>query len=457
MDHSDPSARPVLVLDFGAQYVQLIARRVRERHAFARIVRHDITPERVRELEPAGLDPLGRAEERLRAGGAALRPRALSTWASRSWGSATACNWPPRSSAAMVQAAAGAGVRPGRVPGPRRRRAALPRRPPRDDRLDEPRRPGPGRRPATSSRWPSPSTCPIAAVQHRSLPFYGLQFHPEVSHTPYGSLILGNFLDRICGNPRNWTMGAFIERSVEQICPPGRSDRPGRLRALGRRRFGGLRGAPGEGPRPAGRLRVRRHRAAPRGRAGGGRRGVRVADRAPSCGSSTPADRFLDGPRRRDRPAGEAAADRPHVHRRLPRRGPLDRRRPVPGPGDALPRRDRERRRARRPGGDDQDPPQRRRPARGARLRADRAAPRPVQGRGPPAGHRAGPARLAGLAAPVPRPGPGRPLPGRGDRRAARGPPPGRRHLPRRAARPPAWTARSPRRSPCSCRCSPSA
>ena len=61
------------------------------------------------------------------------------------------------------------------------------------------------------------ATCPIAAVKHRSLPFFGLQFHPEVSHTPYGSLILGNFLDRICKNPRNWTMGAFIERSIEQI------------------------------------------------------------------------------------------------------------------------------------------------------------------------------------------------------------------------------------------------
>ena len=55
MELIDPASRPVLVLDFGAQYVQLIARRVRERHAFARIVRHDITAERVRELEPAGL------------------------------------------------------------------------------------------------------------------------------------------------------------------------------------------------------------------------------------------------------------------------------------------------------------------------------------------------------------------------------------------------------------------
>ncbi len=43
--------------------------------------------------------------------------------------------------------------------------------------------------------------CPVAAVRHRIVPFYGLQFHPEVAHTPYGTLILGNFLDRICRQP----------------------------------------------------------------------------------------------------------------------------------------------------------------------------------------------------------------------------------------------------------------
>jgi GMP synthase (glutamine-hydrolysing) len=60
-------------------------------------------------------------------------------------------------------------------------------------------------------------SCPVAAVRHRERPIYGLQFHPEVSHTPYGSLILGNFLDRICSNPRAWTMEAFIERSLAEI------------------------------------------------------------------------------------------------------------------------------------------------------------------------------------------------------------------------------------------------
>src|SRR3954469_24344465 len=55
MERLDLVERPVLVLDFGAQYVQLIARRVRERHAFARVVRHDLTPERARELDPLAL------------------------------------------------------------------------------------------------------------------------------------------------------------------------------------------------------------------------------------------------------------------------------------------------------------------------------------------------------------------------------------------------------------------
>ena len=51
----DIAAERVLVLDFGAQYVQLIARRVREQHVYCEIVRHDVTAERVREIAPQGL------------------------------------------------------------------------------------------------------------------------------------------------------------------------------------------------------------------------------------------------------------------------------------------------------------------------------------------------------------------------------------------------------------------
>src|SRR5207249_7347699 len=53
--------------------------------------------------------------------------------------------------------------------------------------------------------------------RHRDRPVFGLQFHPEVAHTPYGPLILGNFLDRICQSPGAWTMDAFLDRAVAEI------------------------------------------------------------------------------------------------------------------------------------------------------------------------------------------------------------------------------------------------
>jgi GMP synthase (glutamine-hydrolysing) len=60
-------------------------------------------------------------------------------------------------------------------------------------------------------------TCPVAAVRHRSRPVYGLQFHPEVSHTPSGSLILRNFLYDVCGCRGLWKMESFLERTVSDL------------------------------------------------------------------------------------------------------------------------------------------------------------------------------------------------------------------------------------------------
>src|SRR5205807_1233246 len=60
-------------------------------------------------------------------------------------------------------------------------------------------------------------TCPVAAVRHRSRPVFGLQFHPEVSHTPYGSRILRNFLYEVCGCQGLWQMQSFIEQTVADV------------------------------------------------------------------------------------------------------------------------------------------------------------------------------------------------------------------------------------------------
>jgi GMP synthase (glutamine-hydrolysing) len=49
-------------------------------------------------------------------------------------------------------------------------------------------------------------TAPFAAVSHANKPWYGIQFHPEVTHTPLGKQLLGNFVLNICSCTANWTM-----------------------------------------------------------------------------------------------------------------------------------------------------------------------------------------------------------------------------------------------------------
>ena len=77
------------------------------------------------------------------------------------------------------------------------------------DRLDEP--PPHFRVTATSAN------APVAGMQHDQKPIYGVLFHPEVAHTPRGGEILHNFLFDICGCVPDWTPGHFIDHEVERI------------------------------------------------------------------------------------------------------------------------------------------------------------------------------------------------------------------------------------------------
>ncbi|HEY0789826.1 MAG TPA: glutamine-hydrolyzing GMP synthase [Chthoniobacterales bacterium] len=58
---------------------------------------------------------------------------------------------------------------------------------------------------------------PFAAIEDRKRKLYGLQFHPEVAHTPLGKEILENFLYKVCGCAGDWTMGSFIEQTCREI------------------------------------------------------------------------------------------------------------------------------------------------------------------------------------------------------------------------------------------------
>jgi GMP synthase (glutamine-hydrolysing) len=211
----NPAERPVLVLDFGAQYVQLIARRVRERHAFARVVRHDVSVARVRELNPLALVLSGGPSSVYDDGAPQCDPALFDLGApvfSICYGMQLMC----RALGGRVEPS------PAREFGRAECQVVAPEDPVFHDV------------PRTTTVWMShgdqvldagpdfvplavTATCPVAAVRHKSRPLYGVQFHPEVGHTPYGALMLGNFLDRVCGNPRAWTMDRFIERSVEEV------------------------------------------------------------------------------------------------------------------------------------------------------------------------------------------------------------------------------------------------
>lgn len=75
----------------------------------------------------------------------------------------------------------------------------------------------------------------IAAVQHQSNPFYGVQFHPEVVHTEYGNQILQNFVRDICGVEGGWTTESFIQSTIKKSV---KSRKPPRIMCtFGRGRF----------------------------------------------------------------------------------------------------------------------------------------------------------------------------------------------------------------------------
>src|SRR5919202_3337232 len=63
----------------------------------------------------------------------------------------------------------------------------------------------------------SSTESPVAALEDVERGLYGIQFHPEVVHTPYGQRILTTFLENICGCPRRWSPASIIDEQVEAI------------------------------------------------------------------------------------------------------------------------------------------------------------------------------------------------------------------------------------------------
>ena len=211
------AAERVLVLDFGSQYAQLIARRVREQRVYGEIVRHDITANRVRELAPKGLILSG-GPASVYAKGAPQCDPAIFDLGIPVLGICYGMQLMCQALGGRVQS------HPVREYG--RARCTILENKEANDLFA-----GVGRE---TEVWMShgdqvdtvpnefvplacTESCQFAAVKHRGRPMYGLQFHPEVTHTPEGKKILANFLTNACRTTGLWRLGDFAEQTIAQV------------------------------------------------------------------------------------------------------------------------------------------------------------------------------------------------------------------------------------------------
>jgi GMP synthase (glutamine-hydrolysing) len=211
---AEQDPRPVLVIDLGAQYAQLIARRVRECHVYSEIVSHDLPVAELVAKRPAGLILSGGPASVYEPGAPSLDPEVL------------ALGLPVLGicygQQFMTQALAGevraTGLREyGRTelvvdePG-----VLLADLPPTDtvwmSHGDTVVRAPDGFRVTAHT-----ASTPVAAMEDRERGLFGVQFHPEVAHTPRGLDVMKRFLYDGCGLLPDWTPANVIERSVARI------------------------------------------------------------------------------------------------------------------------------------------------------------------------------------------------------------------------------------------------
>ncbi len=210
----DPHKEKILILDFGSQYTQLIARRVRELKVYCEIHPFSLPLARIREFAPGGLILSGGPRSVYEPDAPSLDPAVFSLGvpvlgicygiqlmnhllggkvspaASREYGH--------KSFSILDTQDLFVGLNP-------EEQVWMSH----GDLVEEV---APGFEIIGGS-----DTCPAGAVRHRERRLYGVQFHPEVHHTPRGKVILSNFLFRICGLQPLWTMHSFIEAATAAI------------------------------------------------------------------------------------------------------------------------------------------------------------------------------------------------------------------------------------------------
>jgi GMP synthase (glutamine-hydrolysing) len=210
----DPHREKVLILDFGSQYTQLIARRIRELRVYCEIHPYLMPLEQIRDFAPGGIVLSGGPRSVYEADAPLVGREVLelgvpvlgicyglqlinhilggkvSPATSREYGRKPFTITDHQDLFAGLAAAELVWMSHG-------------------DHVDEL---APGLEIIGSS-----DTCPAGAVRDQTRGIYGVQFHPEVRHTPNGKAILANFLFKICGLQPLWTMRSFVEATTQAL------------------------------------------------------------------------------------------------------------------------------------------------------------------------------------------------------------------------------------------------
>ena len=207
-------AEEVVVLDYGGQYSQLIARRVRECGVFSELLPHHTSLEEIERRRPKGLILSGGPASVYSDGAPRLDQRLLEL-GMPVLGICYGMQLLARELGGRVEAAdvGEFGRSDLRVLEPGRLLAGLPAEQTcwmshRDTVFEAP----PGFTALASS-----TASPVAALEAADRGVYGIQFHPEVVHTPYGQAILERFLHDVCGCSRDWSPASVIDEQVERI------------------------------------------------------------------------------------------------------------------------------------------------------------------------------------------------------------------------------------------------
>ena len=210
------SEQKVIVVDFGAQYGQLIARRVRDLHVYSEIVPCDVTADEVRAIAPAAIILSGGPASVYAEDAPSIDPEILKLGIP-----VLGFCYGQQIMAVTLGGEVGHTEKGEYGPAPLTRcdegKSALYGDTPAEQTVWMSHRDAVSRVPEGFVVTAKTDVCPVASMECAERKLYATQYHPEVRHTPHGNELLSNFLFVICGLEADWTMDSIIEDSVAAI------------------------------------------------------------------------------------------------------------------------------------------------------------------------------------------------------------------------------------------------